>query len=768
MLEVAEAYRLGSAEFPFIGETNLWIETSLRDSGSIHFVQWLLQQALEGTAPGQLHISAYDAALTGLTAPLDAINSGGEKLLRVLQDERELLQHLEFLKTHIQGVHSLVRGQTETLTQFRNHTNYPVEGYKLTVIACDVTLLSDEVLNTLAVLLKAGPAMGTTFIIHSLTVGVNPFLMAMCDKVTVKNGQVSIEDQAAPGWRRSSALELQRSAAAVAHVLSKQELAPIAMAEVQDMDTAASRSSADGLTFCLGRFGLGPVEITVGDELNQRHNILITGAVGQGKSNLISVMVHSLCQRYSPDELELYLLDFKEGVTLQALAYGPEGSFLPHARVLGLEADRLFALNVFEHLFRVYKDRMRTFKENGVVSLREYRHLGKVMPRVLLIVDEFQMMFSDSDRISDAIAGYLIKAVRLFRACGLHVVLASQTIGGNTSLMGSSGEGLFGQVPIRIALKNSLSESHATLGVKNDAAAHLRSREAIVNLDYGSPDANRKVNVAFADERVLAPLRHQWWRNGNGRMPRPFVFAGGVQRSYRQDISRIATGGTDVPKALVGNGMDVGGGPIHIDFPCDVARNVVVVGGGPVVEELWNISLSLAESAPNVPKQFVFVDLQAAEQAWLQRRENWRAALDGVHNSRAEVVTKEELEELLDRLTTAGPSPDGMRTYVIGLGLDRQREMPLSFQSLCQEGPVQGMHLIGWWAKYETFRTHVGYNGDSHFDVRLALRLDTQSTRQLMADPLLDWKPSDNRGTLWDQAFMNSAQTIIPYELIPN
>ena len=45
---------------------------------------------------------------------------------------------------------------------------------------------------------------------------------------------------------------------------------------------------------------------------------LVTGAVGQGKSNLIAVLVHSWCQRYSPSELELYLLDFKEGVTLQA------------------------------------------------------------------------------------------------------------------------------------------------------------------------------------------------------------------------------------------------------------------------------------------------------------------------------------------------------------------------------------------------------------------------------------------------------------------
>ena len=123
--------------------------------------------------------------------------------------------------------------------------------------------------------------------------------------------------------------------------------------EIEKDEQTWAQSSAEGITFSVGRYGMAPITITLGDEVNQRHNVLITGAVGQGKSNLISVMVHSLCHRYSPDELQLVMLDFKEGVTLQRLAEQQDGTFLPHARVLGLEADREFAVAVLEHLLAI-------------------------------------------------------------------------------------------------------------------------------------------------------------------------------------------------------------------------------------------------------------------------------------------------------------------------------------------------------------------------------------------------------------------------------
>ncbi len=130
-------------------------------------------------------------------------------------------------------------------------------------------------------------------------------------------------------------------------------------------------------------------------------------------------------------------------------------------------------------------------------------------------------------------------------------MLASQTIGGTNSLIGSAAEGLFGQVPVRIALKNSIAESQATLGSRNDAAAHLRSREAIVNLDYGELSQNKKTAITFADESILAPMRHSWWAAASST-PAPYVFNGerALGRGSGKDPvaqTALAVPGKDLP-----------------------------------------------------------------------------------------------------------------------------------------------------------------------------------------------------------------------------
>ena len=50
---------------------------------------------------------------------------------------------------------------------------------------------------------------------------------------------------------------------------------------------------------------------------------LIGGPSGSGKTNLLLTLIASMAARYSPDELEFYLLDFKEGVSLRPVRAGP-------------------------------------------------------------------------------------------------------------------------------------------------------------------------------------------------------------------------------------------------------------------------------------------------------------------------------------------------------------------------------------------------------------------------------------------------------------
>ncbi|AXE38444.1 hypothetical protein [Acidipropionibacterium virtanenii] len=433
--------------------------------------------------------------------------------------------------------------------------------------------------------------------------------------------------------------------------------------------------------------------------------------------------------------------------------------------MLGLEADREFGLSVFRQLFDIYRERMRLFKESGVQSLNAYRWAfpDAVMPRLLLVIDEFQLMFSEQDWIGTEIADLLSKGVRLFRASGIHVLLASQTIGGNLALMGSAGEGLFGQVPVRIALKNTIAESHATLGVRNEAAAHLRAREAIVNLDYGEVSSNRKTSVAFADEAVLTPLRRRWWQAG-AKYPVPFVFRGDRMRSLGDDDAVLRGLAGSGPTALLGALMEVGGKPLAVRLDREIGRNIALLGTAEGIGEFVAAVMSVAVTSPP-SVQFRILDLMAGDPSWGAAMAELRSGLDSL-GRQVEIIPRSQIPGFIENISLdlqrsdEGSGPD---TFILGFGLDRCRDMPEAFQEICRLGPQNGTHLIGWWMKYDTFSNQIGYGGEPYFDVKIAMRTDRQTVKSLMNDPLLDWTPRDNRALAWDVASMAGPVTVIPY-----
>jgi len=767
---VADQLRLHSGHLDFIGRSHIWIDDYDR-ADSVRFAQFALANALAHTAPGQLEVLVFDDALRGIAAPFQEVNSGGEKILRHINDVQELNETIKYLHEHVRSVLNVIQGRTESLLDFRQQLSPKVEGFKLVVLSTIYDLLSDEIRDKLTVLLKAGPAAGVTFLIHSMKLKVNEEILNLTQLCDVEERMVYGDDGAVRGqFDPQSADDLISVSRRVASAVANAQVEPVAFSEVQPLDAPWSQSSRDGVSFAVGTYGMSTIEVTLGDELNQRHNALITGAVGQGKSNLISVVVHSLCQRYSPSEVEFYMLDFKEGVTLQAFAPDPStGSFLPHARVLGLDADREYGVNVLRHLFAIYRQRMATFKAAGVQNIRQYRLADPeaVMPRIVVVIDEFQMLFADQDTVATTASALIVKGARLFRACGIHFILASQTIGSGGMLGGTTGQALFAQIPVRLALKNSLAESHATLGLKNDAASHIRSREAIINLDYGELSSNRKTTIAYADDTILAELRTAWWQQAQGTVAPPEVFEGEHRLSLHDDARFL----TNLPSghAMLGRRITVGVAPLAAEFSTDVGRNLALFGTGPGHAALLNAALSLLHSTPTA--ELILLDLIGDWHS--PARDSVRAAfeqqltrLGGTYR----VVDKHQadalVDELVERAAFAADNASAPPVYVIGLGIERWRSDTTKIKTLFANGPLAGIHLLGWWNKYSSFKAMVGLGGDSNFDVRIAMHLDHSSAREAFKQPILRWTPQDNRALVWDSATMSNPQLVIPYSRI--
>lgn len=228
--------------------------------------------------------------------------------------------------------------------------------------------------------------------------------------------------------------------------------------------------------------------------VNTEHHVLLAGRSGSGKSNLLHVLIHSLCHTYSPAELNIFLLDYKHGTEFSVYAYPP----LPQAKLVATESDPEYGVTVLVHLAEELEKRAREFKSRSVRDFYEYRESSVAkLPRILLIIDEFQILFSEGRQVSEPAEKILNQLLRQGRAYGIHVLLSTQTLKGIQSL--SMGQ-LISQIGCRIALACSEEDSAMILGNSNWEASKLSSPpEGIINNSNGAKSANQRFMIPFAD-----------------------------------------------------------------------------------------------------------------------------------------------------------------------------------------------------------------------------------------------------------------------------
>jgi FtsK/SpoIIIE family len=126
-------------------------------------------------------------------------------------------------------------------------------------------------------------------------------------------------------------------------------------------------NTTDGLDVQIGVDSKGePQHFVMG--LRGVHHGLVGGDVRMGKTNLLHVLISQLALRCPPEELELYLLDFKE---VEFDAYLTER--LPHARAITSRTDREFGLSMLRRFHEEIERRARLCREARVTDLPDYR-----------------------------------------------------------------------------------------------------------------------------------------------------------------------------------------------------------------------------------------------------------------------------------------------------------------------------------------------------------------------------------------------------------
>lgn len=311
---------------------------------------------------------------------------------------------------------------------------------------------------------------------------------------------------------------------------------------------------------------------------------LVAGATGRGKTVLLNSLILGLCWRYSPEELQLYLLDFKDGLGFQGFRE------LPHASLVALRGERELGLNVLKDLERAFRERMALFKRTrgaggGTVNnIATYRAAtGLPMPRVLVVFDEFQTLLRGEDDLAAECAALLATLASQGREVGIHLLLATQTPRGS-----GLSAAIQSQLATRIALFLEEADSVLVLAGNNRAAAMLhRQGEALYNSQGGDVTGNNRFQVAFVDKAAIPSLVHELAELAADRYPgraKPRVQDGNEPISPMQVpvIARAARHApTELPRTLrayVGAPVDLETDHIHAVLQRGTRCHVMLLG----------------------------------------------------------------------------------------------------------------------------------------------------------------------------------------------
>lgn len=236
---------------------------------------------------------------------------------------------------------------------------------------------------------------------------------------------------------------------------------------------------------------------------------LLIGAPMTGKSSLIDSMIFNGCMKYSPDDLEFYLIDFKDGVSSATYA---SAARMPHIKVLAESSKQEEAEIILKTLINEQTRRNNILKKHNCKNLADYNAIAeKHIPRIIVVIDEVQKLFREEDSDyarAERLAKDLEQIVREARSVGIHVVLASQ----DASRKMMSCVGKF--VPGRFCFGSALEDAENILSRENAKRVLSECNKPGVALvsHNGGADCSR-IKIAYHESQegqYAAKVREKW------------------------------------------------------------------------------------------------------------------------------------------------------------------------------------------------------------------------------------------------------------------
>lgn len=116
-------------------------------------------------------------------------------------------------------------------------------------------------------------------------------------------------------------------------------------------------------------------------QLSTYRNLLLSGSSGCGKSTFLITLLYALSNRYSPEKVNYYIMDFSGG------ALSPFQN-TPHCGAYLTEDDDLDVERLLQTLKKMAKQRKKLFAKEGVTNFEAYNQIHSI-PMVFVVIDNF-------------------------------------------------------------------------------------------------------------------------------------------------------------------------------------------------------------------------------------------------------------------------------------------------------------------------------------------------------------------------------------------
>ena len=393
----------------------------------------------------------------------------------------------------------------------------------------------------------------------------------------------------------------------------------------------------------------------------------ILGQSGSGKSVFLHNVISGAIAKYSPDDLHLYLMDFKLG-GVEFNRYRDE----KHVKALLVDnSDILITLEILRNINDQMRERGKLLRASGVSNIKDYNNINpaKRMPRILVVADECHVMFNPQGRKNlkqySEISDIIVKIAKEGRSQGVHLIFATQTLA---------------QTEISSEILNNVSDHYLLKCVAADSEKMVRdSSEITGNLTtghvyYHGMDDEAQFQAYFVPMQegmtLVDDIKKKASSYDTGQQ---FYFVGSQIFKIDEDVkSQLTSNSGSFPVAAVGRSIDINQSSVNIPLKDDDAENIMLFGiddenqvTGTSLAILKSMIISTKERNPDC--QYMIMDFLGNSSV--------TDVVKSMENECVKIVPKKEVGKTLYQICSDIEGHQVQPTALFILGQERFRDL---------------------------------------------------------------------------------------------